>query len=204
MNVKHTLRERVLLTTLFVLLLSVVGATKAYALQFVVTSPSNHELVCEIINNDAKTVRIERNNDYTYNGALVIPATVVNDNVTYSVVEIGSYVFKDQSHLTSVSIPNSVTTIGHEAFCNCTGLTGALTIGENIKSVNSGAFNNTGYSVLNYNAIRMCTNENGDVCNYAAPSPDFNNEENGWLGYCNQLTTINIGEQVEVIPARAQ
>lgn len=203
MNVKHTLRERVLLTTLFVLLLSVVGATKAYALQFVVTSPSNHELVCEIINNDAKTVRIERHNDYTYNGALVIPATVVYDNVTYTVVEIGSYVFKDQSHLTSVSIPNTVTTIGNESFCNCTGLTGTLTIGENIKSVNSGAFNNTGYSVLNYNAIRMCTNENGDVCNYAAPSPDFNNEENGWLGYCNQLTTINIGEQVEVIPARA-
>ncbi len=208
MNMKYILRERVLLTTLFVLLLSVVGATKAYAEEFIATSPSGHEIKYQIISSDAKTVRTIRyryNNDqlYIYHGNLVIPSTVTYQNDTYSVIEIDSYTFMDQTLLTSVEIPGSVTTIGYDAFKNCTGLTGTLTIGENITSVNGGAFNNTGYSVLNYNARRMCTNENGDVCNYAAPSPDFNNEENGWLGYCNQLTTINIGEQVEVIPARA-
>ena len=202
---KKITKKRNIISRYFLLLfvLCVFGITKAYALEFVVNSPSNHELVCEIIDNDAKTVRIEPNYGYTYNGALVIPATVVYDNVTYTVVEIGSYVFKDQSSMTSVSIPSSVTTIGHEAFCNCTGLTGTLTIGENITSVNGGAFNNTGYSVLNYNARRMCTNENGDVCNYAAPMQDHVNGENGWLGNCASLTTINIGEHVEVIPARA-
>lgn len=209
MNMKHTLRERVLLTTLFVLLLNAVGLTKAYAYDFISVSPSVHKIAYVIIDNDARTVRTERHIDpdteqwYKCSGAVVIPSTVSYQGNTYTVTEIGSYTFKDNDLMTSVEIPGTVMTIGWEAFCNCTGLTGTLTIGENITSVNGGAFNNTGYSVLNYNARRMCTNENGDVCNYAAPSPDFNNEENGWLGYCNQLTTINIGEQVEVIPARA-
>lgn len=207
MNMKHTLRERVLLTTLFVLLLSVVGATKAYAEEFIATSPSGHEIKYQIISSDAKTVRTIRyyNNDqlYIYHGNLVIPSTVTYQNDTYSVIEIDSYTFMDQTLLTSVEIPGSVTTIGYDAFKNCTGLTGTLTIGENIVSICSGAFNNTNYSTLNYNARRMCTNENGDVCNYAAPMQDHVNGENGWLGNCASLTTINIGEHVEVIPARA-
>lgn len=206
---EHILQKRVLFTTLFALLLNAVGLTKAYAYDFISVSPSGHKIAYVIIDNDARTVRTERHIDpdteqwYKCSGAVVIPSTVSYQGNTYTVTEIGSYTFKDNDLMTSVEIPGTVMTIGWEAFCNCTGLTGTLTIGENITSVNGGAFNNTGYSVLNYNAIRMCTNENGDVCNYAAPSPDFNNEENGWLGYCNQLTTINIGEQVEVIPARA-
>lgn len=209
MNMKHTLRERVLLTTLFVLLLSVVGATKAYAYDFISVSPSGHKIAYVIIDNDARTVRTERHIDpdteqwYKCSGAVVIPSTVSYQGNTYTVTEIGSYTFQDNDLMTSVEIPGTVMTIGWEAFCNCTGLTGTLTIGENITIVNSGAFNNTGYSVLNYNARRMCTNENGDVCNYAAPRQDHVNGENGWLGNCASLTTINIGEHVEVIPARA-
>lgn len=201
MNMKHTLRERVLLTTLFVLLLSVVGATKAYAEEFIATSPSGHEIKYQIISIDAKTVRTIRyyNNDqlYIYHGNLVIPSTVTYQNDTYSVIEIDSYTFMDQTLLTSVEIPGSVTTIGYDAFKNCTGLTGTLTIGENIVSICSGAFNNTNYSTLNYNAINCTGYSNFDNC---APNPDDTNEKNGWLGDCPNLTTLHIGENVVNLP----
>lgn len=201
MNMKHTLRERVLLTTLFVLLLSVVGATKAYAEEFIATSPSGHEIKYQIISSDAKTVRPIRyyNNDqlYIYHGNLVIPSTVTYQNEVYSVIEIGSYTFMDQTLLTSVEIPGSVTTIGYDAFKNCTGLTGTLTIGENIVSICSGAFNNTNYSTLNYNAINCTGHSNFTNC---APNPDDTNEKNGWLGDCPNLTTLHIGENVVNLP----
>lgn len=208
MRIKILQFNRATRTALLALLLSLLGATKAYAEEFIATSPSGHEIKYQIISSDAKTVRTIRyryNNDqlYIYHGNLVIPSTVTYQNEVYSVIEIGSYTFMDQTLLTSVEIPGSVTTIGYDAFKNCTGLTGTLTIGENIVSIGGGAFNNTNYSTLNYNARRMCTNENGDVCNYAAPMQDHVNGENGWLGNCASLTTINIGEHVEVIPARA-
>ncbi len=196
---------KALRVALFVLMLGAAGMTKAYADGFVSVSPSGHGIRYEIINADLKTVRTVRyyvnDHPYSYQGSVIIPSSVVYQNDTYTVIEIGSNTFKDQSLMTSVDIPNTVTTIGWQAFYNCTGLTGTLTIGESVVSVNSGAFSHTNYSVLNYNAIRMCTNEYGDVCNYSAPGPNHGDEENGWLGYCPLLTTLNIGEQVQVLPS---
>jgi hypothetical protein len=206
MKTKHLLSNNVARVALFILLLGAVGMSKAYADGFVSVSPSGHGIRYEIINADLKTVRTVRyyvnDHPYSYQGSVIIPSSVVYQNDTYTVIEIGSNTFKDQSLMTSVEIPNTVTTIGSEAFNNCTGLTGTLTIGESVVSVNSGAFSHTNYSVLNYNAIRMCTNEYGNVCNYSAPGPNHGDEENGWLGYCPLLTTLNIGEQVQVLPSK--
>ena len=53
-------------------------------------------------------------NDYT--GAVTIPATVTYNGKTYSVTSIDSYAFAYCSGLTSVTIPNSMTSIGANAF----------------------------------------------------------------------------------------
>lgn len=45
-----------------------------------------------------------------YEGDIVIPASITNEGVEYSVTSIGDYAFYDCSGLTSVTIPNSVTT----------------------------------------------------------------------------------------------
>ena len=202
MRIKILQFNRATRTALLALLLSLLGATKAYAEEFIATSPSGHEIKYQIISSDAKTVRTIRyryNNDqlYIYNGNLVIPSTVTYQNDTYSVIEIGNYTFMDQTLLTSVEIPSSVTTIDYDAFKNCTGLTGTLTIGENIVSIGSGAFNNTNYSTLNYNAINCTGQSNFANC---APNPDDTNEKNGWLGDCPNLTTLHIGENVVNLP----
>lgn len=45
-----------------------------------------------------------------YSGVVNIPSTVTYNGVTYSVTEIGDYAFYYCTGLTSVTIPNSVTT----------------------------------------------------------------------------------------------
>ncbi|MDO4462910.1 MAG: leucine-rich repeat protein, partial [Bacteroidia bacterium] len=51
-----------------------------------------------------------------YSGNVVIPSTVTYNGQSYSVTSIGSSAFQYCSSLTSVTIPNSVTSIGSEAF----------------------------------------------------------------------------------------
>ena len=64
---------------------------------------------------------------------------------TYSIKEgtrwIGDYAFYNCTGLTSIEIPNSVTSIGSSAFHNCSGLT-SITIPNSVTSIGSGAFYN--------------------------------------------------------------
>jgi len=58
-----------------------------------------------------------------------------------SVTSIGSYAFYSCHSLESMKIPNSVTSIGDGAFCGCTGLK-RITLSDNVTSIGGNAFNN--------------------------------------------------------------
>ncbi len=60
--------------------------------------------------------RYSDDNESAYSGSVTIPATVTYSGTTYSVTEIGGYAFGGCTGLTSVNIPNSVTSIGGCAF----------------------------------------------------------------------------------------
>lgn len=57
-------------------------------------------------------------NKNAYSGNVVIPESVTYNGMTYSVKSIGHDAFRECSRLTSVIIPNSITTIGEYAFDN--------------------------------------------------------------------------------------
>jgi len=72
---------------------------------------------------------------------ITIPSSVSYLGTTYNVVAIASYAFKGYS-LKTITIPNSVTSIGTGAFQGCTGLT-SITIPSSVTSIGSNAFSYT-------------------------------------------------------------
>ena len=69
------------------------------------------------------------NDNYSDLSSITIPKTITYDGITYNVTSIDNYAFY-RSSLTSITIPNSVTSIGGSAFANCYGLTKTNYIGD--------------------------------------------------------------------------
>ena len=71
------------------------------------------------LNADAKQAIVIAKSSGKYSGEVVIPESVEYYGTAYSVESIGYRAFYNCSGLTSVTIPNSVTSIGDDAFWNC-------------------------------------------------------------------------------------
>ena len=78
------------------------------------------------------------NNPNNYTGTIKIPETVTFKNSNYSVTSIGDKAFY-YDDLTSVTIGNSVKSIGEYAFYQCSGLT-SVNIGNSVTSIGDHAF----------------------------------------------------------------
>ena len=92
------------------------------------------------LNVEAKQVAVVRKSSGAYSGELVIPETVEYQGTTYSVTTIRENAFENCSGLTSVTIGNSVTSIGMKAFRDCPELLDVYCYAEKVPATESDAF----------------------------------------------------------------
>ena len=118
-------RKKLLLTLLGVLL-----ALPALARDFTYTY-EGQTLTYTVIDEEAKTCKTKDGRYYfgyfagnDVSGTLIIPSVAKDGDVEYTVTALGPGAFS-RSYLTSVTIPESVTTIGEDAFVSCERLTSA-------------------------------------------------------------------------------
>ena len=134
------------LTLLFlVVLLSMMG-TDALAHDIAVANADGVTIYYVWTNNQTELSVSYRGNKYNsydneYSGNVAIPESITYGGATYSVTSIGSEAFQNCSSLTSVTIPNSVTSIGDNAFCLCSSLT-SISIPNSVTSIGERAFYN--------------------------------------------------------------
>ncbi len=76
--------------------------------------------------------------NYSYGGFVTIPSTITYNGNTYNVTSIGYKAFFHCETLNGITIPNSVTSIGQEAFASC-GLR-SITIPSSVTEIGDCAF----------------------------------------------------------------
>ena len=111
-----------------------------------------------------------------YTGDIVIPESIEYNGNSYAVTSIAKNAFQ-YSSISSIEIPNSITSIGDDAFFNSNGLT-SVTIPSSVKSIGSYAF----YSCGNLSSVDIqygLTN----IGYYA-------------FAYCHKLADVNIPSSV--------
>lgn len=144
---------------LMLLLMALLCTPSALAYSFYALNADGKKIYYNIITG---THTLEVTNDGTlsyalyFSGDYVIPSTVEYGGFTYTVTRIGEKAFYHGSNVTSVTLPNTIISIGQEAFAGC-GIT-SLTIPESVEQIDYGAvsndYNNPSISLrtLYYNA----------------------------------------------------
>ena len=114
---------------------------------------------------------------YYPTGEVVIPASIENNNITYSVTAIGEEAFYEYKGLIHISIPETVTSIGTYAFYHCTSLE-SIIIPDSVISIGIGAFEG-------------CRNlSNVVIGNGVANIADYT------FSNCNNLSNVAVGNSV--------
>ncbi len=120
--------------------------------------------------------------------------------ISNAVTSIGNEAFYDCSNLTSVTIPNSVTTIGNEAFFYCSNLT-SITIPNSVTNIGNEAFfycsNLTSITIPNSvtNIGDYAFGECSGLTSVEIPNSVTNIGESAFSG-CSGLTSVEIPNSV--------
>jgi hypothetical protein len=142
-----------------------------------------------------------------YSGSVIIPASVVYNNVTYSVTYISGSTFSNCPELISVTIPNTVTSIGEWAFGGSIALT-SVSLPNSITSISQYTFSgckglesliipNSVTNIGKY-AFYACTN----LISVSIPNSVTNIDHWAFSG-CSSLATIAIPNSVVTIGMEA-
>jgi len=118
-----------------------------------------------------------------YTGNVIIPSTVIYDDIHYEVTKIGDSAFEGCSNLTSITFPTSINSIKSNAFKDCKGLT-SITIPERVKNIENSAFSGCGLTSITI-------------------SEDVKSIGNMAFSQCENLASVIIGSKVASIGDKA-
>jgi len=197
---KHFNARIILLTVL----MSMVG-TKVSAADIAVQNTDGITIYYNFINDGTELEVTEMPTSNKYTGDIVIPETVTYEGNVYKVTRIGKQAFHGDD-LTSVVIPNSVTTIAKEAFYACYKMT-SVTIGNSVTTIEEAAFN--GCRVLETLTIpsSVTSIEKGAFAGCAITSLVIEDAPVS-LGYnafgtCKNLVSVDLGNNIKIIGSNA-
>jgi outer membrane protein assembly factor BamB/citrate lyase synthetase len=173
------------------------GQVTSSSVQLTVKSKIKSDLRFSVLDNNTVTIT---DCEESATGDLVIPSTYEGKPVT----SIGNFAFFDCSSLTSVRIPDSVTSIGYAAF------SGAASIGDDwavegcisLTSIEVGK-GNTEYSsedgvLFNENKTVLIQFPAGKSGHYTIPDSVTSIEDSAFY-YCSSLTSVTIPDSVTSI-----
>jgi hypothetical protein len=140
-------------------------------------------------------------------GDLVIPETVNNNSIEYTVTMIDNSAFNSQFGLDSVVVPNSVTSIGANAFDGCISMT-TLELGDSLVSIGTLAFQScTSLTTLDLpNSLETIGTEAFQYCTSLSSVIIPNSVEtigNSAFYGCDDVASISIGDSVTSIGENA-
>ena len=155
-------------------------------------------------------VSVGKSYPVTITGSVDIPETVTYQGTTYTVTSIRDYGF-NSTDITSISIPNTITSIGNYAFDHCNSLaTVTFEENSNLNAISSGAFQycttlssitipkNVAtlgmYAFMNCSALATVTFEENSELTTISTKAFYN---------CGSLTSIIIPKKVKAVKSHA-
>lgn len=137
------------------------------------------------------TVKVVKSSEI-YSEEIILPSSVVYNNTVYYVTSIGNQAFYNCSALTRIKIPSSVNSIGDRAFIGCSVLKSIETDVDNpnFESLSGVLYNKQKTALIAFPA--------GISGNYVIPSFVTSIENSAFFG-CSGLTVITIPSSVNKI-----
>lgn len=98
----------------------------------------NDGIKYHILSNEDMTVEVYHCDYLGEDGRVTIPATITNDGVEYTVIQIGGWSFSGRTDLKSIDLPSTITSIGTSAFYACS--FSEINLPSSLKNIYAGAF----------------------------------------------------------------